>query len=212
MDWLPGLRLDLPHHHGIDWLSDSWLKLALTPRPALLASPEGCGTWPLVHEDAGLAVTLSPLALCLFGSSWCLLHPDIILVDHPASLPCFYITKGRKRTATCILLGPGSCSRKKFRYTFKLELSFVHCLEHVLPPTSYWRWQYSLPQCKAAAEDIQGVIWNDSRSTSVSLENHRSCLARIEARGIRLQQEEVITTGGLRPRERKAETWEGKHC
>lgn len=164
----------------------SWLKLATTPRSALPAPLEGCRKGPLAGEDPDLAATLSPSVPCLFGSSWFLLHPDIILVDLPASLTCFHSTKSRKRNATCILIWRGNRGRKKLRYKLKLELFFIRYLKHVLPSTSCWRWQYYQPQCKVAAKDIQGVIWRGSCPSSLSPENNKSWLTRVEARGIRL--------------------------
>jgi len=118
-----------------DHLSGLWVEAGYPSQACPLASLEGCGTGPLAGKDPDLAATLSPSVSHLFASSWCLLHPDIFQVDHPASFNCFHSTKGRKRNATCILIGEGNRGRKKLRH--KLKLFFVRCFKHVLPPTSY---------------------------------------------------------------------------
>lgn len=47
----------------------TWLKLATTCKPVLLASLGSCGTGPLAGEGYDLAATLSPSVPHLFGSS-----------------------------------------------------------------------------------------------------------------------------------------------
>lgn len=144
--WSSSLVSDLPHHYGPFWwsLGCVWPWLALLDliltcasvswlEVGPVSSPQGClvfwtlgyhswacpacltgGLW--AGEDPDLAATLSPSVPRLLGSSWCLLQPDVILVDHPASLTSFRSTKGRKRNDTCILIWPGNRCKKKLRH------------------------------------------------------------------------------------------------
>lgn len=114
--WSLSLTSDLPYHYGPVWwsLGCAWPWLALLDliltcalvswlEGGPVSSPQGClviwtlgyhawacsawltgGQW--AGEDPDLAVTLSPSVPHLFEGSWCLLQPDVILVDHLASL------------------------------------------------------------------------------------------------------------------------------
>lgn len=162
---------------------DSRLRLAATPRPALPASLEGCGVCPDWWGPWHCSHIIPVSSLCLWeqtvpAAPW---HDP----NTPPCLPCLHSTKGRKRNAVYVNL-IREHRQREIRYQLRLELFFVLCFKHVLPPTSHWRWQHCLPQHKAAARDSEEVIEGGSCSAAVSLENNKYWLTREEARGIRL--------------------------